>query len=273
MTAQTQLSVRTPRWNYEKLENRFWFRGNPHLSHLIHALSFLFPPGEETFVRSVQRFRGAISEPCLSADIDAFIAQESLHGAQHRRLNLWLSQRIPEAEQYCEAIAASIRADFKRVDQRFPKLNLAITVAFEHMTAIAATALLERPEIVDSIEEPLRSLLIWHAIEEIEHRSVAFDVYQTVSGSYPLRMLAMVFACIMLVSQTLRYQMKLLARDGQLGNWRSLREALHLTCGPNGYFRALLKPFLSYGRASFHPSQACQSVSIEAWQRRMQELD
>ncbi len=267
MSQAPSLSIRTPQLAYTAESPVYWFGENPCLSHLLHGLSFLFPPGEEAFVRSVQRLRHHVKDPALNRAIDAFIAQESLHGAQHRLLNRWLTQRYPSVEAYTQEIQSAIRRDFTILDRYTPRLSLAITVALEHLTAIAATALLERPQLLAMMQEPMRSLLVWHALEEIEHRSLAYEVYQAAGGGYALRTLAMLFASFMLTTQALRYQFKLLHHDRQLWNGRAWGQLFKTLFGKNGYARGLLGPYLAYWSPRFHPAKGCQHISIEEWQK------
>ena len=62
-----------------------------------------------------------------------------------------------------------------------PLARLAATVALEHLTAILAAALLDgRSGSLAGADPRVAELWRWHAVEETEHKSVAFDVYAVV---------------------------------------------------------------------------------------------
>ena len=266
------IRVRNIRPDFEKDVRRHWFGGNAFTSHMIHALSFQFPPGEAMFVRSVNHYRDKITDPQLRKAIRAFAAQESLHSKYHDEFNQWVAQRVPEAQAYCEAITQQIDGLYDRHAKKNPLTNLAITVALEHMTAIMARTFLRRSDILDKIDPQVRALLIWHAIEEIEHRAVAFDVFQTVSGSYRVRVLALIMATMGLFLTTAFYQCKLLFRDGELFHGRAALEHLSTTFGRNGFFTVLLGSYFDFFRRDFHPLQHQDNELIEEWSHKLKDL-
>lgn len=143
--------------------------------------------GEQFFVNSVRNVRDKVSDPQLQAQIAAFIGQEAMHSKAHSEFNEawrrddynldsfqnWLNER----DKYLRTIP--------------PKLQLALTCAFEHFTALLGGYVLQHPELLKTLDEDALKLWVWHAIEEIEHRSVAFDVYQHVYGDDHIRRLLM----------------------------------------------------------------------------------
>lgn len=255
--------IRSIKPNYREGTERFWFAGNPFITHFINTLSFQFPSGEEQFVKSVNYFKDQVKDSNLRAQIKGFIGQESLHGKVHADFNQWVASLVPEAEQYCAAIAKRHREKNKMIIDRDPRLALSITVGFEHMTAIMAGALLRRPQTMGKMAPEVRALMIWHAIEEIEHKSVAFDVYQTVGGGYLKRVFGMLLATISLTFTTAAYNFLLLKRDKQLFNVPALLSALNELFGLNGYFTGIAFAYLRYFKPGFHPSQQDDSELLK----------
>jgi predicted metal-dependent hydrolase len=151
-------------------------------------------------------------------------------------------------------------------------VNLAVTVALEHITAVMAATFLSRPDMLEKIHPEVRALFIWHAIEEVEHKSVAFDVYQKVGGSYRTRIGAMIMATLMLTAKTLYYQGKLLQNDGQLGNWKAGLQALRECFGAGGFFTVLRSRYLDFFRRDFHPSHHNDQELVESWQWKLAQL-
>jgi len=251
---------------------RHWFGDSPYFSHLVHALSFQFPAGEAMFVKSVLAFRDRIKDPVLRKAVKAFVAQESLHSKYHEEFNAWVESCVPEAKQYRAAVTKQIDEAYDRMAAEDPMINLANTVALEHMTAIMARAVLRNREIIERMDPKVRPLLVWHAIEEIEHRSVAFDVYRHVGGSYRLRIWVMLFSTFHLALTTSRYHVKLLFRDGELFNVKALFHYIYENIKPGGFFRSLVGAYLDFFRKDFHPLQHQDDDLIAEWSKELEAL-
>ena len=155
------------------------------MSHVLTVLSSVFPDGEDYFVRSVEAVRDRIDEPRLREDVEGFIGQESMHGREHRALN----EHLAELGYPTRAIGAYVRA-LTAFRERFQseRGNLAVTAGLEHYTATLAETLLTDPRARAEIgHDGVRHLLLWHALEEAEHKAVAFDVYRHVGGTERMR--------------------------------------------------------------------------------------
>ena len=68
-------------------EGKYWLDQHPFKSHLMNALSAVFPIGERFFIDSVRAYEDDITDPDLRQDIKIFIAQEASHTKEHRSLN------------------------------------------------------------------------------------------------------------------------------------------------------------------------------------------
>ncbi len=266
------ISIRSIKPKFQNLSSRHWFDGNPFISHMIHALSFLFPPGEEMFVKSVNFYKDQITDPQLRKAIKAFAGQEFLHSKSHQDFNDWIIAQVPEAEAYCQSIAQAIDSNYNKLAATKPIVNLAITVALEHITAIMAASFLRKSEFLDKIHPEVRSLLIWHAIEEIEHKSVAFDVYQAVGGGYWQRVSTLLIATCMLFLKTFYYQTLLLLQDGGWRQGRAAWAAVKMLFGSNGFFTDVAKSYFHYFKPSFHPSQHNDQALIDQWHEELAKL-
>src|SRR5690606_20027506 len=144
------------------------------LSHLIMVLSSVFPDGEDFFVDSVRNYRGQITDPQLKKAVNGFIGQESMHGRIHRALN----DRLDELG-YPSRRVANHSKFFLKLFQRIgtKKQQLAVTAALEHFTATLAEELMGQPQSRAQFgDDTVRNILLWHALEEAEHKSVAIDV-------------------------------------------------------------------------------------------------
>ncbi len=166
--------------------SKYFVNNDMVFSHFVANLSGAFPPGEELFIRSVRRFADEITDPVLKKRVAGFIGQESVHGQQHRALNEKLVEMgYPIAWWDSEKFVGWV----KRIEEVLPpRIPLAVTAAAEHFTAVLAERVLGDEEI-QAIPGELQiwNVLNWHAIEELEHKSVAFDVFQTVGGTEKVR--------------------------------------------------------------------------------------
>ena len=174
---------------FEHLPRHFAADGDLIISHLAASFSSVFPDGEEFFVRAVRHFRGQISDGGLAGDVAGFIGQESTHGRQHRLFNERLSTLGYPTRQY-ERVTRGYLAIRERLFTA--RSNLAAVAALEHFTATLAELVLTSEETRNLFGEPaVRDLLVWHALEECEHKTVAFDVYRAVGGSERTRVVTM----------------------------------------------------------------------------------
>jgi predicted metal-dependent hydrolase len=199
---------------------RHWMADNATATAIANGVNLLFPYGERFFVRSVKHFLPEIKDPALRAAIKGFFGQEGRHAHAHDDFNQILRAQGFEVDRFLgsyKRISAWIEAHTP------PKLNLAITAASEHFTAILAEGAFTRG-LLDKVAPQMRELLAWHAAEEIEHKAVAFDVLQTIDPSYALRILGLVYATAILGGFWAWGSIALLRqeRTGPVQAWRQL---------------------------------------------------
>lgn len=231
---------------------RFYFDGNPFLTAMLSAMSVSFPAGERFFIRSVLHYLPQLEDPALRAAVQGFVGQEANHTKEHIAFNAFLDRAGFPASELEKITTARIDALTERLT---PEQNLARTVAVEHFTTILSAAFLEHPEAFERMHPDAAALWAWHAIEEIEHRSVAFDVYQEVVGDRALLHRAMVAITILFVVANAVRMGQLLAASGDLGNLRAAREAAKVLFGRRGIFEGLGGRYLAFYRKGFHPAQ------------------
>lgn len=232
---------------------RYWFGNNAFLTHFVGGLSALFPDGEMFFVRSVRNVRERIEDEALQREISAFIGQEAMHAKAHLAFDDFCKDRqidLKSIERYAVVLLGFVERHGS------PEQQLAVTCALEHLTATFAAQLLRRDDIRALIADPaMKQLWTWHAIEEAEHKAVAYDTYQAIGGGYVNRAAGMALALPVLAAVMLPITVKLLREDGQLGNWRDLARGLNTSFGPRGFFTQLVGTTLDYFRPGFHPNQ------------------
>ncbi|WP_306364195.1 metal-dependent hydrolase [Nocardia sp. CC227C] len=248
--------------------SKYYAGGDIVFSHFIAGLSAGFPPGEESFIRSVRKFADHITDPALTKRVAGFIGQEATHGREHRRLNEKLAELGYPVEWY-DSPAAVER--LRRLEQRLPALlHLAGTAAAEHYTTVLATRVLTRPELQELAGDPeVRNLLNWHAVEEIEHKSVAFDVYRAVGGSERMRIATMATVLALTLPLTTVGLILSLRRDdyARAHPARLAREAYTLFTGP--LFRGLGRELAQYLRPGFHPDDIDTTALLDRWRAEL----
>lgn len=274
----------------EQLDRDFATDGDVIMSHMLAALSGLFPDGEELFIEAVRLHRDQITDPDLLRQVNAFIGQEVTHGREHRRLNA----RLGELGYRAPLVEALLHADqpftpgmrrilkvitrfgpLKDVGERLeedehiepePIMKLAITAALEHYTATMAETLLREPELQSRFaDQELFRMWAWHAIEECEHKSVAFDVYKAVGGTEEMRRRALRMSTLALVFIAGYHTVVGALRDPR--SWRGFglaRSIWRLRTNPlvSKEFRARIA---DYNRPDFHPLQHDTTALESAW--------
>ncbi|MBX3182606.1 MAG: metal-dependent hydrolase [Polyangiaceae bacterium] len=246
---------------------RVWYRGSPQLTALMNGLSLLFPKGEQFFVASVRRYRNKLTDPELRAQVEGFIAQEAMHGKEHRAFN-----RLLEAHGHRLApkLEREVAALLKLASRRLPhQVQLAVTCALEHFTAILAEQLLSDESHHSAVHEGIRPLWLWHALEESEHRAVAFDVYEAIGGGYVVRAATMVGTTLIFFAVATGNQLRLLRASGELYQVKSWARAMNIMWFSPGLFRQLIVPYLEYFRPDFHPAKRDTQGLLATWEQRL----
>lgn len=252
----------------DDLPKHFAAGGDIVMSHVLAVLSSVFPDGEDYFVRSVEAVRDKIEDPRLRQDVEGFLGQESMHGREHRALN----ERLAGLGYPTRAIGSYVRL-LTSLRERFQSknANLAYTAALEHYTATLAETLLGDPEARAEIgHEGVRSLLLWHALEEAEHKAVAFDVYRTMGGSERMRVTIMWLTHLTFVLETTLWTVVSLAKDPAARSHpgRVLRGCWRLRRSPFGSSR-VLRQLAQYHRRGFHPNDRDTTELVATWRDRL----
>lgn len=253
---------------FDGLPRHFAIDGDIVMSHVLAVLSGVFPDGEDYFVRAVERVRERITDPALRADVEGFVGQESMHGREHRVLN----ERLAELGYPTGPIGAYVRGQFRARERiRNERLHLAFTAAIEHYTATLAETLLTSPAARAEVGHPaVQSLLMWHALEEAEHKAVAFDVYRAVGGSEWMRLFAMWVTHALFVLETGTWTVISLAMDGEARRHpgRVLKGLWRLRHSPFTSKPAVRQLF-QYTKRGFHPNDRDTAALIEDWRAKL----
>lgn len=249
-----------------------WYAGNPFLTAMFNALSAQFPPGEQFLIQSARLFRDRVTDPQLQKDVSGFIGQEAHHAKEHEQLSRALEQiGVPTdmIEREVQWILDTICRVLPERDQ------MAATAALEHFTSMLGSLVLSNPDVLKEVHPSMQPLFVWHAIEESEHKAVAFDLYQAVDGSYPRLMFAYMWTTSLLVAVTSYYQLRLMIKEGSLLKLGAIAKGLNWMFGfgrNNGHFRRLLPEYFDFFRRDFHPWQHDNSAEIAKWKAVLADM-
>lgn len=258
------ITVRRPGIDHDQPLPKYFVANDPMRSHIAAMLSSVFPEGEDFFVRSVRAYRDQIDDPELSKQVKGFIGQEAIHGREHRDFNDHLAT-LGYPTKGVDRLVAKGLAIQARVTPKHHQL--AVTAALEHYTAtLAETLLRDEDALAEFTNDEARALFAWHALEETEHKSVAFDVFQHVCGSHRVRVGTMWtvhagFLLAMIGAVTVS-----VAKDPKA--WPKLPKSL-LGLRTHPFFqRPLRKRLLDYNREGFHPDDHDTVELLEEWRAR-----
>lgn len=244
----------------------YWHGNSAFRTAFFNALSLQFPEGEQQFISAVKHYRDRIDDPKLKAEIRGFIGQEARHSREHKGYNEGLRARGYDIDALDQRFATHM----KWVSSLPPDRQLAGTCGAEHYTAVLADAILKHPEWMDGAAPAMANLWRWHAIEETEHKSVAFDVYRECVGNERLRRIVFLFVTWNFFKFTFLNTCSLLKTDGKLWSLRTWVGGLNFLWGKPGVIRKCMPGFLAYFKKGFHPWQQDNRYLLD---KNLKELD
>ena len=245
---------------------KYWFGGDPFKTRFWDALSIIFPPGEKFFMTCVRDFRDQITDPKMLEDIQAFNRQEAQHTLVHRQDNDRLRRQGIDVDGLTRYVDKLLNATYR---QRYSRRHtLSLTAALEHFTSIIAHSLFDQRDIMGDADPRVRAMYAWHAIEEVEHKGVAYDVLvDHAKVGYFRRVLGLVHASMMFPLTIFLVQRRLLIQDGfsfgerarlfAKGNWWLFR--------PGGLLQPMGKHYWTYYKPGYHPWQEADQYGYPEW--------
>jgi uncharacterized protein len=242
---------------------RWWNDGDPIATAFYNGMSVTFPQGEAFFIESVRAFRDSVPAD-KQLQIDAFIKQEAAHSREHIHFN----KQVHEAGYEVTSIENHLAEQLARTKDLPPVINLATTVALEHFTAIIAHATLRSDRHFKGASTDAARLWKWHAIEEIEHKAVAYDTFLAATKNMPsfkrwkFRCLVMLQASNNFLRGRVRNMGHFFDQDGINKPTTWLRTFSYLLIYP-GLLRQIFPAWLAFFRPGFHPWQQDDRALIE----------
>jgi len=257
------ITPRDRRFGREAATPRLWHGGRVEATAIYNALSTTFPKGEAFFVESVRAFRDG-APPRLAEEIKAFTTQEAIHSREHAAFN----NRAAESGYDLSKLEKRVEERLAITKGRPPVVSLAATMALEHFTAILAHELLADPRHLEGADKETAELWRWHAVEEIEHKGVAYDTWLNATGHWPrfkrwkLKARVMLLVTRNFLVDRTGGALELMRQDGVTGfhAWRLLLTYLWIR---PGMFRKIAGAWVKFFPPGFHPWNEDDRVLIE----------
>lgn len=259
------VAPRDIRFSMDKARQGHWLGGDPVATAVFNALSLTFPDGERMFMDAVKAYRDRLTGK-LAQDAKGFIAQEAIHSREHHHLNSLIDrERYPVAE-----IEATIRKRVAFARDRGPMAMLISTIALEHFTAMMAEMHARHRDLFDTTDPEIEKLWRWHAMEETEHKAVAYDVFLEVTKDWPplkryfVRCRAMALVTLMFTRNISRYAARLLEADGYSPE-AAMKAVKRFVWREPGIFRRGAKTYFAWYRPGFHPWDQDDRPLVADW--------
>lgn len=269
------LRARKVRFDFSDLEPHY-LAGDAFSTHWVNVLHLLLPEGERWFVKVFSEALPLIRDDKLRAEVLGFIGQEAVHAQAHQSAQDFLLQQGIDCRDYVRDLEwffhtrLGDRGLTGEAAEEWLVERLSLIASIEHITAVLGHWILNAPALDGAgIHPPMLDMLRWHGAEEVEHRSVAFDLYMHIDGRYARRMRSHTLMLPVIMWLWARGVRRLMARDPLLSGpaarprWRAWVQA-----GRRGILpppAAFLRCYLSYFRRDFHPSQECSTSQAVAY--------
>lgn len=174
-----RIRTRNPKLSFTEDYPLQWHKSIPEFACACNAVSLLMPHVEPFVVRSVERVADRLDDEVRPAAL-AYARQERQHHAQHQRFN----DRVFAEHPGLQWLNRLMERSFRVLDRRSDEFSVAFAAGFETIAYAGARWTDERiGSLFDDAEPTARRLFLWHLAEEVEHKGVAHDVWQSFSGS------------------------------------------------------------------------------------------
>ncbi len=248
-----EIRVRQHRARGLSLQHKHWVREDPVATAFFNCLSAVFPHGETFMIESLRPWQKH-AQGQLAADIAAFIEQEAGHSREHIVMN----RALTEAGYDIGPLDKAIKSFVSFFADSSDLTKLGATMCIEHITAVVSAELIGKHNHLDGSDPELHKLWLWHGIEEIEHKAVAFDAWMMATSHWSglRRWLTRSAMCTAVTASFFvnrsRGQVELLRQDG-FGKWAALTAMFKFGFGKGGVGRAVLRPWFQFLKPGFHP--------------------
>ena len=240
-----------------------WNPARPEFSHVVNAASLAMPYLEPYLIDTMRKARAQITDPRLLDEVDLYIGQESTHFRQHQQFNKRLAELGYKAVPRMEA---TLKHDYESLARmRSLTFNIAYAEGFEAMALTIGHMLVEDREFLFGGADPaVSSLILWHFVEEIEHKCATYDVFKALDGRYRWRIYGLLYAMIHIMARTRQGYRALLIEDGRWYTWSSRLTLYRLLAR---IFAKLIPRLARVMRPGYNPREVPDPPWVTQWRR------
>jgi hypothetical protein len=265
--SKSDLLVRRIPFAFEENIDPVWHSSRPEWSHMVNGASLAMPYLEPFLIKTVTEALRQVKNPALKADAQAFIGQEGVHYKNHRRYNEILKLTYPELAE----AEGEMDVDYRAFQKRSLRWRLAYTAGFETMTmGITEWLIRERKMLFAGSDSSVASLVLWHMVEETEHKNVAYDLYMHLYGDWQGKAWGLIFASFHVAFASRKGYMRMLKRDGK---WKSLRSRVALYAMIARFFVHASPAMLRSLLPGYHPSKVNDPKWVARWASAYDSLE
>lgn len=230
----------------------YWCDNSAFKTHFLNALSLVLPECEKFFIANTKPFLKSITDKEQVAEVREFCLQEGYHRHAHIKYNNWLEQGgMPVSElndstnrawRWCNRILTA-------------KQKLALTICIEHITVVYAAILLSDQELFGQMNPHFRQIWNFHAVEEIEHKAVTMNLWNSAGGTEIMKRLFMLLALPLYIYFVAKHTLVFLHADGKLLDAKTWADCIQFLFNKRtGLIRRSFIPWLDIFKTGFHPN-------------------
>jgi len=242
-----------PRKTYFNLSDeipKLWFQNSSIMTHFVNGINLFVSVFELFMARTLKIQLHAIQDPFFKQQVCGFIGQEVNHSAVHEKYNRVLRKQ----GYYFDSFSTLVRLLFDQILGRLGlKIGLTTIAGFEHLTATLAEVTL-RYNILETAHPTMKYLWQWHAAEELEHKTLAFDVLQSVDRNYWLRIFGLVLGTVIVFGLSISAMILLALQDPNFLSWKTISDGVKLFFTEYQLIPRCVPRVLTYFRPDFYPS-------------------
>lgn len=258
--SRSDIVVRRIPFRFDEEIDPVWNTERPEWSHMVNGASLTMPYLEPFLIKTVREALTQVDDPKLKADVEGFMGQEGAHYRNHRCYNDILKAHYPELAE----VEAMMARDYAKFQKRSLKWRLAYTAGFETMTIGMTEWLIhQRSDLFAGADTNVASLVLWHMVEETEHKTVAYDLYKHLYGAdYFAQQWGLLVGSWHVAWMSRKGYKRMLKRDGRWGKLSS-RVALYRMIAR--FFWHASPAMLRALVPGYHPTKVKDPAWIDHW--------